>query len=70
MHRKRSQTLAIAVIAATTATASEAATDAERIRVLEQQLEQQRAVMQQQQRMLESMDAELKRLKAGQTSVI
>ncbi len=47
---------------------AKAATDAERISQLQEQLNQQRAVMEQQQRMLEAMDAELKRLKAGQAA--
>ena len=58
--------LSIAVIFATTALAAEAATDAERIHSLEQQLNQQKAAMEQQQRMLETMNAELQRLKAGE----
>jgi DcaP outer membrane protein len=58
--------LPVAVIAATLAFSVEAATDAERIKMLEAQLEQQKAMMQQQQRMLEAMDAELQRLKAGE----
>ena len=58
--------LPVAIIAATLAFSVEAATDAERIKMLEAQLEQQKAMMQQQQRMLEAMDAELQRLKAGE----
>jgi DcaP outer membrane protein len=58
--------LPVAVIAATLAFSVEAATDAERIKMLEAQLQQQKAMMQQQQRMLEAMDAELQRLKAGE----
>jgi uncharacterized coiled-coil protein SlyX len=45
-----------------------AATDAERIQALEAQLNQQKAAMEQQQRLLEAMDAELKRLKAGEAA--
>ena len=62
--------LSIAVIAATTALTAEAATDAQRIRLLEEQLGQQKAMMQQQQRMLEAMDAELERLKAGEPGAV
>ncbi len=58
--------LSLTIIAATTALSAEAATDAERIRMLEEQLRQQKAMMEQQQRMLEAMDTELKRLKAGE----
>ena len=58
--------LSAAIIAATTVMSAEAATDAERIRMLEDQLRQQKTMMEQQQRMLEAMDAELKRLKAGE----
>jgi hypothetical protein len=47
-----------------------AATDAERIRALEAQLNQQKAAMEQQQRLLEAMDAELKRLKAGEPAQV
>jgi len=46
-----------------------AATDAERISTLEQQLNQQKAAMQQQQRMIEAMDAELQRLKSGEATL-
>jgi hypothetical protein len=58
--------LSAAVIAASTALSANAATDAERIRILEEQLQQQKTMMVQQQRMLEAMDTELKRLKAGE----
>jgi len=58
--------LAATVIAATSVLSAQAATDAERIRMLEEQLQQHKAMMAQQQRMLEAMDAELQRLKAGQ----
>jgi hypothetical protein len=56
--------------------AAEGASDADRISALEAQLNQQKAAMQQQQRMIEAMDAELKRLKtveapaATSTSVV
>lgn len=43
--------------------------DAERIRALEAQLQQQRDMMAQQQKMLEAMQAELDRLKAGEPAV-
>ena len=49
--------------------AQEASTEAARISVLEEQLNQQKAAMQQQQRMIEAMDAELQRLEAGQSGV-
>jgi len=45
---------------------SSANSDAERIRALEAQLQQQREMMAQQQKMLEAMQAELDRLKAGE----
>jgi len=57
--------LPVAIVCASYALNADAATEAERIAALEQQLNQQKAVMQQQQRMLEAMDAELKRMKAG-----
>jgi len=57
--------LVMSIIAASRAVAG-GATDAERIRILEEQVNQQRAIMQQQQRMLETMDAELKALKSAQ----
>jgi hypothetical protein len=57
--------LPLAVLYATGSFTAEAATDAERITALEEQLRQQKAIMQQQQRMMETMDAELKRLKAS-----
>ncbi|RLA46991.1 MAG: hypothetical protein DRQ97_06670, partial [Gammaproteobacteria bacterium] len=62
--------LSVAIIAATTVLSAEAATDAERIRLLEEQLSQQKAMMQQQQRMLESMNVELKRLKVGEPGTV
>jgi hypothetical protein len=58
--------LSLAVVAAGVTLSAEAATDAERIQMLEQQLERQKAMMAEQQRMLEAMDAELRRLKAGE----
>ncbi len=63
----RKALLPVAILIASSILNAEAATDAERIGALEQQLKQQKAVMEQQQRMLETMDAELKRLKAGQS---
>ena len=57
--------LPAAILCATYGLSADAATDAERITTLEEQLRQQRAAMQQQQQMLEAMDAELKRLKAA-----
>jgi hypothetical protein len=60
----------MAVIAASFALSVEAATEAERIQALEAQLEQQRAMMREQQRMLETMEVELNRLKAGDPASI
>jgi hypothetical protein len=65
MHFRKSA-LTVAVIFATSALSVQAATDAERIQNLELQLQQQKAAMEQQQRMLETMNAELQRLKSGQ----
>ncbi len=62
--------LAAAVLSACSTFSAAAATDADRIAALEQQLNQQRTVMEQQQRMLESMSAELQRLKAGDGGVM
>ncbi len=55
--------LPLAIMTATLTLSVQAATDAERIKILEAQLEQQR-------RMLEAMDAELQRLKAGQPAAV
>ena len=55
-----------AIVMASLTLSAEAATDAERIRILEAQLQQQKAMMEQQQRMLETMNAELQRLKSAQ----
>ena len=66
MTRFKKSLIAAAVLCASSALPAQAATDVERIQSLEEQLKQQRAVMQQQQRMLETMDAELQRLKAGE----
>ncbi|MEH6611398.1 MAG: DcaP family trimeric outer membrane transporter [Halioglobus sp.] len=63
MYKIKKRLLPVAVIAATLTLSVEAATDAERIQMLETQLEQQR-------QMLEVMDAELKQLKAGQPAVV
>ncbi len=68
MLRTGKALLPVAIVCASFALNADAATEAERIAVLEQQLNQQKAVMQQQQRMLEAMDAELKRMKAGQAA--
>jgi len=63
---KKLKALASAMVVSASCTLNaHAATDAERITALEAQLEEQKAAMQQQQRMLEAMEAELKRLKAG-----
>jgi hypothetical protein len=64
MH-KRTLILPLAVLAASHALHATAATDAERIRLLEEQLKQQQAVMEQQQRALEAMQQELRQLKTG-----
>ena len=60
--------LPVAVLCASHALNAGAATEAERIAALEAQLNQQKAAMRQQQRMIEAMDAELQRLKAGQAA--
>ena len=63
MRKYTKSLLPMAVFAATLTLPVLAATDADRIKALEAQLEQQR-------QMLETMDAELKRLKAGQPAAI
>ena len=68
MHGTGKALLPAAILCASYALNAGAATDAERISALEEQLQQQKAVMQQQQRMLEAMDAELRRLKSAQTA--
>ena len=65
MARLRIYCLPAAILLASTTLAVNAATETERIVALEQQLNQQKLVMQQQQRLLESMATELQRLKAG-----
>jgi hypothetical protein len=67
MTRDRKALLPLAILSATYMCNADAATDAERISALEQQLNQQKAAMEQQQRMIETMDAELKQLKAGES---
>ncbi len=67
LHRKALLPLVLACAAGSLPAA--AATDAERIAALEAQLEQQKAIMAQQQRAMEAMEAELNRLKAGQPAV-
>jgi hypothetical protein len=67
MTRHRKALLPLAILSATCMSNANAATDAERIAALEDQLNQQKAVMQQQQRMMEAMNAELQQLKAGET---
>jgi hypothetical protein len=66
MVRTRKALLPLAILCASYALNADAATDAERIAALEDQLNQQKAAMQQQQQMIEAMGAELQRLKAGQ----
>lgn len=68
--KKNTLILSMAVAAATVALSCHGATDAERIRVLEEQLEQQKAMMRQQQQMLETMQTELNRLKNSDTPVL
>lgn len=64
----RKSLLPTAILSACCVLNAEAATDAERIAALEQQLNQQKAVMQRQQIMMETMQAELQRLKADSTT--
>jgi hypothetical protein len=66
MVRTGKALLPVAILCASYALNAGAATDAERISTLEEQLNQQKAAMQQQQQMIEAMGAELQRLKAGQ----
>jgi uncharacterized coiled-coil protein SlyX len=68
MARRRIYCLPVAILLASTALAVDAATETERIAALEQQLNQQKLVMQQQQRLLESMATELQRLKDTATA--
>ena len=70
MARNTKALLSAAVLGATCVLNVEAATDAERIAALEAQLNQQKAAMQQQQRMTESMDAGLQRLKTGEPAAV
>jgi uncharacterized coiled-coil protein SlyX len=65
MARSTNSLLPAIVLTAYCTLTAEAATDADRITALEEQLAQQKAAMQQQQRMIEAMDAELKRLRAS-----
>ncbi|MEM1154707.1 MAG: DcaP family trimeric outer membrane transporter [Pseudomonadota bacterium] len=67
---KRFLTLMVAATGVVTVSHALAATDAERISALEEQLKQQQQIMQQQQEMLEAMGAELERLKSSQSSVV
>ncbi|MEE4144813.1 MAG: hypothetical protein V2I26_08445, partial [Halieaceae bacterium] len=68
MPTTRKALLPLAVLCASYMADASAATDAERIQALEAQLNQQKAAMEQQQRMLEAMTAELQRLKAGEAA--
>jgi hypothetical protein len=68
MAINRKAILPLAILAASCALNVDAATDAERIRLLEEQLNQQKAVMEQQQRMLETMNSELQRLKTVEST--
>ena len=60
----------VGLLLATVALPVAAATEADRIQLLEQQLSQQKAILEQQQRMLEKMTAELERLKTGQDEAV
>jgi len=66
MAENRKTLLAVALLCCGGVLSAEAATEAERIAALEAQLSQQKAVMDQQQRVLEAMSAELERLKTGE----
>lgn len=66
LHAKSALAVAISALV----TPALAATDAQRIDMLEKQLQQHKAVMEQQQQMLEAMDAKLKRLKGEDTAQI
>ncbi len=68
MRKRNPAFLSAVILAATTALSAEAATDTERIQLLEEQLSQQKATIQQQQRVLETMDVELKSLKVGESN--
>jgi hypothetical protein len=70
MARNRKILLPAAALTACYMLSAEAATDAERISALEAQLKQQKAVMEQQQRMMEVMEAELIRLKSGEPAAV
>ncbi|MEM1114148.1 MAG: DcaP family trimeric outer membrane transporter [Pseudomonadota bacterium] len=63
---RRQWLLPVAVALASTSLNLHAASDADRIRMLEEQLQRQKAAMEQQQKMLEAMESELQRLKTGQ----
>ena len=66
MAKNRKTLLSVALVCSGGVLSAEAATEAERIAALEAQLNQQKAVMEQQQRVLEAMSAELDRLKTGE----
>jgi len=68
MAKNKKALLSVAVLSACYLLNAEAATEAERIATLEQQLNQQRTMMEQQQRMMEAMNAELQRLKGGEAA--
>ena len=70
MATPRKSLIPLAIVCASYAATAAAATDAERISALEEQLNRQRAAMQEQQRMIEAMDAELRQLKASQSGVV
>jgi len=70
MVSNRKILLGSALLCAVGTLQAEAATDAERIAALEAQLRQQKAMMEQQQRAMAAMEAELVRLKAGEPAVV
>ena len=70
MMRCRMRWLAMVIIFASTSVSVEAATESERIAALQQQLNQHKVVMQQQQRLLEAMSAELESLQGAESDVV
>jgi hypothetical protein len=69
MKMQKGIALAMAVSAAVATLPAIAATEAERIQMLEQQLAKQKAMMEQQQQALDAMQTELQRLKVGSPMV-
>ena len=66
---RRSLLLPLAVTLATTSVSLQAATDAERIRMLENQLQKQKAIMEQQQKALELIEAGEKRIAKNEKKI-